>query len=39
VQESPHLNTRLLGNLPADSALQTLDFKVADYRKMLNKLR
>ena len=39
VQEKPHLDTLVLKNMSGEGAIQTLDFKVADLRKKLNKLR
>ena len=39
MQEKPHLDTLVLKNMSGEGAIQTLDFKVADLRKKLNKLR
>ena len=39
VTEKPHLDTLVLKNMTGDSAIQTIDFKVADLKKKLNKLR
>ena len=38
VQEKPHVETLVLKNMTGEGAIQTLDFKVADLRKKLNKL-
>ena len=37
--EKPHLDTLVLKNMSGDNAIQTIDFKVADLKKKLNKLR
>ena len=39
VHEKPHLDTLGLNNMSGDSVIETLDFKVADLKKKLNKLR
>ena len=37
--EKPHLDTLVLKNMSGANAIQTIDFKVADLKKKLNKLR
>ena len=38
-QDKKHLDTNVLKRKSGDQAVETLDFKVADLRKKLNKLR
>ena len=38
VEEKPHMDTKVLRNMSGEGAIQTMDFKVADLRKKLNKL-
>ena len=39
VDDKPHLDTLVLKNMSGEGAIQTLDFKVADLRKKLDKVR
>lgn len=39
VEEKPHMDTKVLKNMSGDGAIMTMDFKVADLRKKLDKVR
>ena len=39
VEEKPHMDTKVLRNMSGEGAIQTMDFKVADLRKKLDRVR
>ena len=39
VDDKPNLDTKVLKNMSGEGAIQTLDFKVADLRKKLDRVR
>ena len=39
VSEKPHIETLVLRNMTGERAINTVDYKVADLRKKLNKLK
>ena len=39
MEEKPHMDTKVLRNMSGEGAIQTMDFKVADLRKKLDRVR